>query len=127
MTPAREGREDARDVIGGAPHQTERRLGPEPMDSPPGAEVVRRARDEPHVAVARPRRGIDERQRRIVLGGLRAIVRLGDPSDRLDERRVLGDVVDTLTVEVHRPAVPETRDVRVAAAHKRGHLATGRR
>ena len=117
VAPGRKRGENARDVIGRAPHETERRLGPEPMDAPPGAEVVRRARDEPHVAVARSRRGLRERQRGIVLGGLRAVVCLGDPPDRLDERRVLGDVVDALAVEVHRPPVPEARDVRVTTAH----------
>jgi hypothetical protein len=127
VPPARERGEYAGDVVGRAPHEPERRLGPEPMDAPAGAEVVRRARDEPHVAVARARRRIRERQRRIVRGGLGAVVGLGDSADGLDERRVLGDVVDALAVEVHRPPVPEARDVRVTAAHRRAHLATGRR
>ncbi len=118
VPPCRKGRENARDVVGGAAHEPERRLGPEPMRAPPGAEVLRGARDEPHVAVPRARRRVGERQRRIALRGLRAVVGLGDPPDGLDERGVLGDVVDALAVEVHRPPVSEARDVRVTAAHR---------
>jgi hypothetical protein len=62
---------------------------------------------------------------RAPVAGLRAIVGLGDAPDRLDERRVLGDVVDALAVEIHGPPVPETRDIRVAATHERANLATG--
>ena len=44
---------------------------------------------------------------------------------RLDERGMLGDVVDTLAVEIHGAAVPKTCDVRVPASHGRANVATG--
>jgi hypothetical protein len=127
VAPGREGREHARHVVGRTPHEPERGLGPEPMEAPARGEILGRARHEPHVAVARPCRRLGEREGRVTLRGLRAIVGLGDSPDGLDERRVLGDVVHTLAVEIHRPPVPEARDVCVTAAHKRANLATGRR
>ena len=125
LAPGAERGEHAGDVVGRSPHEAERRLGPEAVDAPPRAEILRRARHEPHVAVPRAGRRIGEGERRVVRRGLRAVVGLGDAPDRLGERRVLGDVVDALAVEKHGPPVPETRDIRGAATHERANLATG--
>ena len=37
-------------MVGGAPHEAVRALGPEPVDGPPATEILRGARDQPHPA-----------------------------------------------------------------------------
>src|SRR5437667_2600393 len=118
MPPGGKGREHARDVVGRPAHEPVRGLGPEAMDAPPRAEVVGRSRRQPHVGVPRAGDGIGVGQRWVVLGRLGTVVDLGDATDRLDERRMLGDIVDPLAVEEHRASVSKARDVRVPTPHR---------
>jgi len=118
LAPRRERRDDGGDVVGRAPHEPVGRLGPEAVDAAADLEVVRAARDQPHRADA-PARGRIDGRGHVGRGG-RPIVRLGDLADRLDERRVLGDVVHALAVEEDGASVAQRRDVGGAPTHRHG-------
>src|SRR5215470_17021562 len=94
------------------------------MRASPSAEVLRRARNEPHRAVSPAGYRIHPGRRLLGFGRAREIPRLRNAPDRLGEGGMLGDVGDALAVKKHRAAVVEAREIVVAAPHGGANLAT---
>src|SRR4030095_15674101 len=117
LTPARKAGEHRRHVVGRAPHQPVRALGPEAVDGAAAAEVLRRARDQPHGADALAGGRIDARGD--VGRLLRCVVPLRDAPGGFRERGMPGHVVDALAVQEHDASVAEAREIVGAAAHGR--------
>src|SRR6267378_1825608 len=86
--------------------------------APPGGEVLGRAGQEPHVAVPPAGGRIDEGGGvpRLLAAG--KVVDRGDPPDGLGECRMLGHIVDALTIEVDGTAVLEAGEVLGSASHR---------
>jgi hypothetical protein len=117
LSPAGEGAQHARHVIGRAPHEPEGGLRPQPVHASAPPEILGRARHQPHGAVPAAAGGVDVRRGFLDIGRAGQIEGLGHAPDGLGEGRMLGHVVHPLAVEEHGPAVPEAREIVIAAAH----------
>src|SRR5262249_39914128 len=82
-------------------------------------EVVGRPWHQPHRAVARAGRLVDERARGMGAGRPGEVICLGDPAHGRGEGRMARDVVHSLAVEVNGAPVAEARPVVIATAHRR--------
>jgi hypothetical protein len=115
LAPAGEPGQHRGDMVGRAAHEPVGAFRPEPVNRTPAAEILGRARDEPHRADAAAAGGIDGGGRVGRAAG--GIVSLGDAPDRLREGRVRGDIGDALPVEEDRAAIPEAGQVLARRAH----------
>ena len=118
--------EEARDVVGRAPHQAEGRLRPFLLEQPPGAKIGVGLRDL--IGAQHRRAGLGRGKRhQLAVGRLRRdVVEPGDRARGLAKRLVLRDIRDLLAVEEDMPPVVERAQVFLAGAQRLGHVASSK-
>ena len=108
---------EAGDVIGGATHQSEGRLGPGLGKQPPRSQIGMIARDLVSAQHRLAGLGRDEGHALAHLRRRRNIIEFRDRADRLAKGEMGGDILDALAVDENLPSVIERAKIFRAGSH----------